>query len=78
MNYEKIHAYMVLTNWTWGAKGIPSVEQLKECVEKLKADCPRPGNSCETGGFLVRRMKDETGLQTFEVCFMLCSEEQEP
>jgi len=78
MDYEKIRAYMVLTKWKWGAKGIPTVQQMKECVARLKADCKAPTKSVETGGFLVRRSKDEMGHETFEVSFQICSEEPAP
>lgn len=29
-NYEKVHAYMLLTNWGWRGKGTPTIEEIKQ------------------------------------------------
>jgi hypothetical protein len=61
MDFEKIHAYMKLTNWQWSGRNglyIPTVEQLKDCAENnlwLVLNNGRNNNytptSCGNGGF---------------------------
>ena len=52
--FRRVHRCMTATNWTWQNKGVPTIEQLKECALELLQDCRRKRDcSLATGGFIV-------------------------
>lgn len=62
-NFEEVHKVMTSLNWTWGNGRVPTVEELRECAEKLLKicvdswiidDCDPHGALVATGGFETR------------------------
>ena len=55
-DFEKVHAYMVLTGWEWGTPmHIPSVSELKHTARRLVTELMESPNSrfVSCGGFTV-------------------------
>jgi len=66
-DFEKVHAYMVLTKWHWlGSSEAPSIEELKETVCQLfysLQNCYRDNNKCSTGGFVLSYFTWDSGVE---------------
>lgn len=74
VQWEKIHAYMLLTNWTWSGKGrgVPSIEDMKLTVQSLMSEVWRsdlPCTSASTGGFAVNKWTWPRGSTEYEITF---------
>lgn len=82
-DWKRVHKVMTLLDWEWYDAGVPTIPQMKECVERLFEDAwdyleeekefPT-GNSwrIETGGFRVTIDGD-----SLELAFILESSESE-
>jgi septin family protein len=56
-DFEKVHAYMKLTNWKW-IDEVPSVNKLRTTAEKLPYDVivsDSPTTTSGTGGFTASK-----------------------
>lgn len=72
VNWEKIHAYMLLSNWTWADYGgVPDVHDLQVTVSSLMEEVrrsPRANTGASTGGFAVNKWTFDSGTR-YEVVF---------
>jgi len=74
IDYEQIHAYMLLTNWKWGEE-VPSIDKMKEKVAMLRESCEGKTVSSASGGFKVSKHRDDMGELFYTTEFILCSQE---
>ena len=74
IEYERIQAYMLLTNWKWGNE-VPSIEKMKEKVSGLKESCKEGSISSASGGFKVSKYIDSHGDCVYTTEFILFSQE---
>jgi hypothetical protein len=59
--FEKVHQYMVATDWKWLiptrlTMGVPTIEELKDTARELLQEAQnskRPYSSCSTGGLVA-------------------------
>ena len=53
-DFEKVHAYMTLTSWTWGPDNlVPSMGHIVESAKRLMSEALKEKTSMATGGFHV-------------------------
>lgn len=74
LNFQKIHAYMVLVDWTYYFdRQTPSIERLREAAGEL-LDIVMKSNdanaSCSSGGFQANKWTWENKI-VYEILFVL-------
>ena len=70
-NFQKIHSVMNFLNWNWYGKGIPSIENMKDCIRELYNLAIQESNfdtTFGTGGFSLKLYKDGSIYVWFTVC----------
>lgn len=72
VDWEGIHAYMVLTNWKWvDHDGVPGVYDLQVTVSSLMEEVRRSvreNTGASTGGFAVNKWTFDSGTY-YEIVF---------
>jgi hypothetical protein len=81
-NFEKVHAYMVLTGWTYAGIGTPTLEDVKDQARAVLSQACRssiqryPGHSrVSTGGFEARVDSWENSQPRLTLMFSIESKE---
>lgn len=71
--WQKVHAAMNATQWTWGKNGVPTVQQLQRVARELFDDLyvSAEATGMGKGGFLVERYLDESGRLHYRLSFIL-------
>lgn len=68
-DFEKVRAYMVLTNWVWfdpytNKSSVPTIERMKEVCSNLYYFASQPGTvNSSTGGFRVTVKDNKTTIE---------------
>lgn len=72
VNFEKIHSFMVSSNWKWGSS-VPNIDDLKEMLEDLFLSVfhsPRENTRVSCGGFSVMKWTWVDGVE-IQIVFAL-------
>jgi hypothetical protein len=57
-NFEKVHAFMTLTKWSWRDEGVPDINKLKSTARYLLEGVMNSSllsSSSATGGFIATK-----------------------
>jgi hypothetical protein len=64
-NFEAVRCHMVAVDWTWAGRGIPTIDELKECAFCLLHDVANSKHKksySATGGFFAYKWGREITL----------------
>ena len=75
-DFAEVHRTMTALDWNWadssGTMAVPTVERLRDTVERLIVECYRNKYSnLGTGGFMVRYTEYDQGGSDIEVLFKI-------